>query len=107
MTRTLATLLSALVLTACATPCPAPDTGPITVTYQCADGSDIQVTFSRHPDNASIVQEGYSTVNLPMRTAATGFRYADNGAELQGRRSEVKWTRPGAAETVCREGLDE
>ncbi len=28
---------------------------------------------------------------------------AENGSELQGRRSEVKWTRPGAAETVCRE----
>jgi hypothetical protein len=95
--------LAALGLAACQTPCPAPDTGSIVATYRCADGSDIQVTFSRAPDAALIVQEGYSPVSLPLRSSAVGFRYTDNGAELQGRRSEVHWTRPGASETLCRE----
>lgn len=94
---------SGLMLAACQTPCPAPDTGPVDVAYQCADGSDLQVTFSRNPDTARIEQEGYATTTLSARMSSIGFRYVDGGAELQGRRSEVRWTRPGAAETICRE----
>jgi membrane-bound inhibitor of C-type lysozyme len=94
---------SAVTLPACQTPCPPVDTGPVSLGYECADGSTLQVTFSRSPDTAVVRQEGYSEIQLPLQSSAVGFRYSEGGTELQGRRSEVHWTRPGAAETVCRE----
>jgi hypothetical protein len=94
---------TALLLAGCQTPCPAPDTGPVALLYRCEDGSVLQVTFTRNPNNARVVQEGYAPADLTARSTGLGFRYADGGAELQGRRSEVRWVRPGAAETICRE----
>jgi membrane-bound inhibitor of C-type lysozyme len=95
--------LAALALAACQTPCPAPETGPRTATFHCEDGSDLLVTFTRSPDSARVVQEGYTTLDLPARISGSGFRYAEEGAELRGRGSEAYWTRPGAAETICRQ----
>lgn len=94
---------SLLALAACQTPCPIADTGPVEVNYDCADGSSLQVTFTRSPNNAHVVQEGYAPTDLPARSSGLGFRYANGGTELQGRRYEVHWSRPGAAETICRE----
>jgi membrane-bound inhibitor of C-type lysozyme len=88
---------------ACATPCPPPVTGMTQVQFACEDGSDIVVNFSRGPDTAQILQEGYAQLTLPARIVGSGYRYAEEGAELRGRGSEVSWTRPGAAETLCRE----
>lgn len=90
-----------LFLAACQTPCPSPDTGPTTASFRCEDGSNLQVTFTRGPDSARVVQEGYTTIDLPARIAGSGYRYAEGGAELRGRGAEVRWTRPGAAETLC------
>ena len=95
-----AAVLVALLLAACQTPCPGPDVGETSATFRCEDGSDLQVTFT--PDTARVVQEGYTTLDLPARPLGSGYRYADNGAELSGRGAEVRWTRPGAAETLCR-----
>lgn len=103
MTTRLHAVFALAALGACQTPCPSPNAEPVHLGYHCNDGSQLQVTFSREPDNARVVQEGYTTLDLPARSSGSGFRYADNGAELQGRRSEVRWIRPGAAETVCRE----
>ena len=99
-----ATILSVLVLLgACQTPCPAPETGPVTTSFRCEDGSLLNVTFTRNPDSARIAQEGYIVVDLPARVSGSGYRYNNNGAEFRGRANEAHWTRPGAAETVCRE----
>jgi len=97
-----AILVAAFALAACQTPCPAVDTGPITRQFHCEDGSDLNVTFTRNPDVARVAQEGYTVVDLPARIIGAGFRYSDNGAELRGRSNEAFWTRPGAAETICR-----
>ena len=94
-------VLAAAVLTGCQTPCPAPPRGASSATYSCEDGSELQVTFLGTPDEARVVQEGYVTVQLPARVTGSGFRYASSGAELRRRGNEVRWTRPGAAETVC------
>jgi len=100
----LVAVLSALCLVAsCQTPCPDPDTGPINTSFRCEDGSLLNVTFTRNPDAARIAQEGYVVVDLPARVTGSGYRYNSNGAELRGRANEARWTRPGAAETVCRE----
>ena len=98
-----AAVLAALVLAACQTPCPGPEAGETSATFRCEDGSDLQVTFTRNPDAARVVQEGYTALDLPARLMGSGYRYADNGVELRGRGAEVRWTRPGAAETLCRE----
>jgi hypothetical protein len=98
-----ALVLAAFALTACQTPCPAPETGPINTSFRCEDGSLLAVTFTRNPDAARIAQEGYVTVDLPARVTGSGYRYAANGAELRGRANEARWTRPGAAETICTE----
>ncbi|MGD9966894.1 MAG: MliC family protein [Hyphomonadaceae bacterium] len=96
-------VLTAVILAACQTPCPAPDAAPITTSFRCEDGSVLNVTFTHNPDAARVAQEGYVTVDLPVRVSGSGFRYADNGAELRGRGREARWTRPGAAETLCQE----
>jgi len=92
-------IFAALALAACQTPCPGPQAAPTTTTFRCEDGSDLLVT--RSATSARIVQEGYTTVDLPARIIGSGYRYADDGAELRGQGREVRWTRPGAAETLC------
>lgn len=92
-------VLAGLVLSGCQTPCPPPVTEARTIVFHCEDGSDINVTFTR--DTATIVQDGYTTLQLPARISGSAYRFADNGAELRGRMNEARWTRPGAAETVC------
>lgn len=92
-----------LTLAACQTPCPVADVGPVTVNYDCDDGSMLQVTFTRSPNNALVVQEGYAPTQLPAQSSGLGFRFARGGTELQGSRVQVRWTRPGAAPTLCRE----
>lgn len=98
-----AIVFAALTLAACQTPCPAPDTAPIHTSFRCEDGSVLNVTFTHNPDAARVAQEGYVTVDLAARVTGSGFRYAANGAELRGRANEARWTRPGAAETLCDE----
>lgn len=95
---------AALSLAACQTSCPDAAAPSVTNTgFTCEDGSVLQVAFSRQPDSARIVQEGYAPLNLPARITGSGYRYADGGAELRGRGTEARWTRPGAAETICHE----
>ena len=94
-------IFAALLMAGCQTPCPGPESGATSATFHCEDGSDLHVTFTRGPDSARVVQEGYTTLDLPARIIGPGYRYADNGAELRGRGAEVRWTRPGAAETLC------
>ncbi len=96
-----AVMFAALLLPACQTPCPGPEAEATSATFRCEDGSDLHVT--RGPDTARIVQEGYVTLDLPARIAGPGYRYADNGVELRGLGMEAQWTRPGAAETLCRQ----
>lgn len=96
-----AIVLAALALAACQTPCPAPRTETVQATFACEDGSELRVTFTPQPGSALVLQEGYTTVQLPQRSAAAGYRYADNGAELRGSGRQARWSRPGASETVC------
>ncbi|MEZ6023633.1 MAG: MliC family protein [Hyphomonadaceae bacterium] len=97
--RALAALAAALALAACQTPCPAVPTGPVHASFTCEDGSSLDVTFNA--DSARIAQEGYVTLDLPLRISGSGSRYAESGAELRQRGAETRWSRPGAAETVC------
>jgi membrane-bound inhibitor of C-type lysozyme len=99
--RVAAAIIAAFALAACQTPCPGPEVAATSATFHCEDGSDLHVTFTHEPDVATIVQEGYTTLALPARIMGSGYRYADNGAELRGQGAEVRWTRPGAAETIC------
>ena len=100
--RVVAAVFALALLTACQTPCPAPDTGPVNTSFRCEDGSVLNVTFTRNPDSVRIAQEGYVIVDLPARVTGSGYRYNSNGAEFRGRANEARWTRPGAAETICR-----
>jgi membrane-bound inhibitor of C-type lysozyme len=92
-----------LALAACQTPCPAPPQQPTQATYECEDGSILNVTFMHNPDAARVAQEGYTVVDLPARVAGSGYRYSSNGVELRGRNTTARWSRPGAAETECTE----
>lgn len=99
--RVVAALLSVCALAACQTPCPAPDTGPSVVQFTCEDGSRLEVTFTRAPDVARIVEEGYTPLTLPARISGSGYRYTDGSAELRWRGAQTAWTRPGSEETLC------
>ena len=99
-----AMVLAAVLLAACQTPCPAVSTGPTLATFHCDDGSALNVTFINTPPlSATITQEGYTTVSLPSRIYGAGFRYSDGASDFSGRAGEAHWTRPGAAETTCRQ----
>jgi hypothetical protein len=91
--------IAALTLAACQTPCPAVNTEPTVSNFTCEDGSELRVTFT--PDQAVVEQEGYVTLTLPSRVSGSGYRYNAEGAELRGRSIDARWTRPGAAETLC------
>ena len=93
----------ALAVAACQTPCPAVNPVTTSMNYHCEDGSDLAATFTHRPDAAHVTQEGYAPLDLPSRIIGSGFRYAEQGAELLGRGEEVRWNRPGAAETICHE----
>lgn len=95
--------VAVLSLAACASPCPTPQTAPTSASFSCQDGSTMHVTFTHAPERALIEQDGYTALNLPMRIVGSGFRYSDGAAELKGRTNEAHWTRPGGAETICRE----
>lgn len=101
--RLVAALSLLLLAAACQTPCPPADTGPINAVFNCEDESVLNVTFTRNPDSARVAQEGYVVVDLPARVSGSGYRYNANGVELRGHSNEARWTRPGAAETVCTE----
>jgi hypothetical protein len=98
--------IAVFALAACQTPCPPVERGPVNLTYLCEDGSVLNVTISGRPETANITQEGYAPLVLPVELTASGYRYADSGAELRGRGGEAWWTRPGAAETLCRVRAD-
>jgi hypothetical protein len=97
--------LASLALAACQTPCPPAASVTTVERFRCADGSELQVTFTL--DQAIVVQEGFTTLTLPSRISSAGYRYADQGAELRGRLNESSWTRPGAAETLCQQQLEQ
>jgi hypothetical protein len=102
----LATLSAAFLVAACQTPCPAPETGPVTSRFVCEDGSQLTVTFTRNPDLARIEEEGYAPLTVPARIAGSGYNYTGGGAELRRRGAETTWTRPGAAPTMCSQSSD-
>lgn len=95
--------LVCLALAACQTPCPPGPSETTVVQFECEDGSDLHVTFTL--EQAVVVQEGYTTLTLPSRVSSAGYRYADQGAELRGRMDQTRWTRAGAAETLCERKL--
>lgn len=96
-------LAALLCLTACQTPCPpSASTATVARRYACEDGSVLQVTFTRNPDAAHVEQWGHPDVDLRQRATSSGYRYADRGVDLRGHFGETYWSRPGAADTVCR-----
>lgn len=101
-----ALVFTALLLSGCLTPCPPAPTVPETHSYTCEDGSELSVTFNSRPGFAYVVQEGFGPLELPTDVTSAGFRYAEDGAELRGQGVEARWTRPGAAETECRQARE-
>ena len=96
-------VLAILALAGCQTPCPNTNPATTSLSFHCDDGSELAVTFTHQPDSAHVVQEGYAPLDLPTRITGSGYRYAREGAELRGRGQDVRWARPGAAETLCHE----
>jgi hypothetical protein len=97
-------LLAGLALAGCATPCATAITQASTRTLTCEDGSRLVVTFNPTPNPAHVEQAGYAPLDLGPVNSASGYRFVQGGAELRGTLGgEALWTRPGAAETECRE----
>src|SRR4029077_18613696 len=94
---------AAATLAACASPCPTPNAAPTVTSFTCEDGSSMRVTFTHSPERALIEQEGYIALNLPARIVGSGLRLSTGTAERRGHGAEADWSRPGAAQTTCRE----
>lgn len=101
--RRFAVVLAAVALSACQTPCPAPQAEAAMKRFACADGGEIAVTYTHSPETARVDQEGYTPLLLPARISGAGYRYSEGDNELRGRSGEVVWQRAGALETICRE----
>jgi membrane-bound inhibitor of C-type lysozyme len=102
--RVILAIASLLLASACQTPCLAPSAEPVSRVYSCDDGSTLHATFTRAPDAVHVEQDGYIALDLPARISGTGYRYSEHGVELRGRAGETVWSRPGAADTICRAG---
>ncbi len=100
--RLAALIAIAALVAGCQSPCPVTDTAPVAVAYDCEDGSSINVTYFRSPNRARIEQEGYAPAELTSR-GGSSLRYSGRGINLQGRVGRVRLSRPGAADTECRE----
>lgn len=97
-------ILAGLALAGCATPCANAITATTTRTFNCEDGSRLLVRFSPTPNPAHVEQVGYPGVDLPIVPSSSGYRFGRGGAELRGvLGADAQWTRPGAAQTLCRE----
>lgn len=91
-------------LAGCATPCATNILQASTRTLSCEDGSNLIVTFNPTPGPAHVEQVGYAPLDLRPIGSASGYRFAQSGAELRGTMgAEAIWTRPGAEATECRE----
>lgn len=93
-----AVMFAVLALAACQTPCPAPETGPVSTSFRCEDGSLLNVTFTRNPDTAQVAQEGYTAVDLPSRVTGSG--------QVRRQRRRAARTRHGGALDPPRRGGD-
>jgi membrane-bound inhibitor of C-type lysozyme len=91
-----------LSLAACATPCPDAVPQRSDVTYSCADGSRLAVTFDRAAGRALVSEDGGASLDLSAQISGSGFRYEGGGAQIRGRGDELNWTSPAGGSTTCR-----
>ena len=100
--RLAALIAAAALLAGCQSPCPVTDAAPVSFVYDCEDGSSLNVTYFRNPTRARVEQEGYAPAELTAR-GGSSLRYSGHGVDLLGSYSRVRLSRPGAADTECRE----
>ncbi|WP_395645187.1 hypothetical protein [Terricaulis sp.] len=104
MLRTLL-LVSALALSACATPTPTAsgERNRRAFSFQCDSGEHIRIIFDENDRTATVVRIRRPSVTLQLANESNGvFRY--NGSEgryIEGSRSEVVWAYGGGRSTAC------
>ena len=104
MFRTLL-LVSALALTACATPdaTTSGERNRRAFSFQCENGEHIRVIFDENARTARVNRIRRPAVNLQLASESNGtFRY--NGSEgryIEGTRSQVTWAYGGGRTTNC------
>jgi membrane-bound inhibitor of C-type lysozyme len=100
---------AALLLTACASaPPPGPAAMPTPtrntraiVSYGCADGVTLIVSYLVSPDSVEITYADGRKQTLPNVISASGARYAVAGTEFWSKGDEAMFTAPGRAQTTC------
>ncbi|MEE7493441.1 MliC family protein [Methylobacterium oryzae] len=75
----------------------------IDVTFACANGQALAVTFvnAAGPDKAVVRPAGGAAVTLPVQLSGSGFRYADATHELRGKGRSVTWTDGSGKPVTC------
>lgn len=104
MLRTLL-LVSALALTACATPeaTTSGERNRRAFSFQCENGEHIRVIFDENDRSATVTRIRRPNVRLQLANESNGvFRYnGSNGRYIEGTRSELTWAYGGGRSTNC------
>lgn len=102
-------LAAVLALCACAAT-PPPSTPPsvgftrntrAVLTYGCADGTTLIVTYLVSPDEVEVTLADGSKHNLPTVMAASGARYSRAGMEFWSKGDEAFYRAPGRSPVTC------
>lgn len=93
----------ALALAACAITPPTPPAPPATgpVAYNCADGTQLAVTFDGSQARVAVVG-GYSMVLPQAQGGPAGDYYTNGRYGLRGTRAQATWEVGRAAPVACR-----
>jgi membrane-bound inhibitor of C-type lysozyme len=91
--------LSTALLAACA----APQQQAAPVRFSCSDGSSFDATFLRTDPPSLVARRGERSLKMQAQTAASGARYAGEGASFWEHQGEamVSWG-PGSAQLPCK-----
>ena len=72
-----------------------------TVSFSCADGTNVTVTFDRAKQTALLAEPGAPPVLLYRRPARVGEQFIAGPSRLVGRDETIRWTRFGERPRVC------
>ena len=97
-------LAATVTVSACTGPAPA-DSSTIAVTYHCANGDKLLVSYDRRQETATLatalLAPEDTTLTLPRQISGSGFIYSDGEVTLRGKGQEVQLQAGRRAPVSC------
>lgn len=86
-----ATCLGAALLAASIAAAASADADRIEATFDCADGTVLEVTFDNARNVAIVSTEGMDAQTLPIATSGSGYYYTNGRYGLRGKGDAATW----------------